>query len=330
MRQLGSLPTESEARRFAAWLVSQRIEAHAEQEPSGWVVWVRDEDQLPRAREALAHFREHPDDSRYQGAEKSAEAILRDEEARRRQALGNVVVMRGRWGSGIPGMGGVKRKAPLIKALIGLSILLAVLAWNDMIDRDSSARAPGMLYRKLLFVDPAAARNADGQVDMWASIRRGEVWRLVTPIFIHYGLIHIAFNMIMLYSFGAQVEDRRKSMFVLVLVVALAVLSNSGQAAEAMVRDVESYFGGMSGVVYGLFGYVFIKTKYDANERYLLSPGTTFLAMLWLALCILSDVPPFSSLLKETIGNVANSAHVVGLIAGAAIAYAPLLARKPA
>ena len=48
MRQVGTLPSETQARRFAVWLVAQRIEAHAEQEQSGWVVWVRDEDQLAK------------------------------------------------------------------------------------------------------------------------------------------------------------------------------------------------------------------------------------------------------------------------------------------
>src|SRR5262245_17808016 len=263
MRQLGTLPTESAARRFAAWLVSQHLEAHAEQEPTGWVVWVRDEDQLPKAREALAHFREHPDDAKYQGAEKSAEAVQRDEETRRRQALGNVVEMRGRWGSGVPGMGGVKRKAPLVMVLIVLSALVAFMAYDDTFNSESNQGPPGELYRALLFVDPAVARDASGQVDMWTSIRRLELWRLITPIFIHYGMVHIIFNMLVLYSFGAQIEDRRKFGFMLLLVLALAVLSNCGQAAEAMVRGVESRFGGMSGVCYGLFGYLFIKTRYD-------------------------------------------------------------------
>ena len=128
MRQLGTLPTENSARRFAAWLIAQRIEAHAEQEETGWVVWVRDEDQLTKAREAYAHFRDHPDDAKYQGAEKSAEALLREDEARRRQAQGNVVEMRGRWGSGgMPGAGGVRRRAPVVMLLMGITVRVALL-----------------------------------------------------------------------------------------------------------------------------------------------------------------------------------------------------------
>ena len=111
MRQAGTLPTEREAQRFAAWLVSQRIEAHAEAEGAAWTVWVRDEDRLPEAREALAHFLQHPADAQYQGAEQSAEAAHREAEARRQQAQGNVVEMRGRWGAGAAG--NAWRDAPL-------------------------------------------------------------------------------------------------------------------------------------------------------------------------------------------------------------------------
>jgi hypothetical protein len=51
--------------------------------------------------------------------------------------------------------------------------------------------------------------------------------------------------------------------------------------------------------------------------------------MLWFVLCILRDIPPFAGFLRA-IPPIANTVHIVGLIAGAAIAYVPLLVRKPA
>lgn len=336
MRQVGTLPTENSARRFAAWLIAQRIEAHAEQEDASWVVWVRDEDQLTKAREAFAHFRDHPDDAKYQGAEKTAEARLREEEARRRKSQGNVVEMRGRWGSGgMPGAGGVRRRAPVVMLLIGVSVLVALLTWPDTMDEQQTKPELGGTFRALLFVDPYIAHQplddgTRGPLDMWASIRRGEVWRLVTPIFIHFGLMHIVFNMMMLYSFGSAVEDRRGVQFMLLLVLAVAILSNIGQATEGTLRGIESRFGGMSGVCYGLFGYVFIKSRFDNRDGYFLNPTTTIMAIGWLVLCILRDVPGFSELLQDALPAVANAAHVVGLLTGAAIAYVPLMMRKPA
>jgi GlpG protein len=329
MRQVGTLSSEREARRFAAWLVAQRIEAHAEEEAGAWVVWVRDEDQLPKTREALADFRQHPQDAKYAGAERSAEALQREEEAKRRQAKGNVVEMRGRWGTagGVPG---TARRSPLVLALIGLCALAAIATYEDTMKDPPRRWPPGSIYRNLAFVDPVESEGPDVRFDIWTSIKKGEVWRLLTPIFIHYGLMHIVLNMIWLYSFGAAVEDRRGSLIMLLLVLVLAVLSNVGQAVEISLRERVAIFGGMSGVGYGLFGYVFVKARFDSRERYYLSPGTTFMAMLWFVLCILRDIPPFTSLLEGAIPAIANSAHAVGLIAGAAIAYAPLLVRKPA
>jgi len=328
MRQAGTLPTEQQAQQFAAWLVSQKIEAHAEKEGDVWVVWVRQEDQLPKAREALAQFGENPGDPRYKDAERSAEAARKGEEARRRQAQGNVVEMRGRWGSA-PGMPGTSGRSPVVLILIGLCVLVAIVTYDDTMN-EQARRKHGAIYRGLTFVDPQVARTPDGQIDIWASIRRGEVWRLVTPIFIHYGLAHIVLNMIWLFSFGVAVEGRRGSLFMALLVLALAVLSDMGQAIETSFRHLVPLFGGMSGVGYGLFGYVAIKAKFDSRERYFLSPGTTFIAMLWFALCILRDIPPFSAMLADTIPPIANAAHAVGLGVGAAVAYVPLLIRKPA
>jgi GlpG protein len=86
----------------------------------------------------------------------------------------------------------------------------------------------------------------------------------------------------------------------------------------------------MSGVGYGLFGYMYVKARYDNRAGYVLSPVTTFMALLWFVLCIAREVPPFSLMLEGAIPRIANSAHAVGLIVGAALAYAPLVLRKPA
>jgi GlpG protein len=327
MRQLGTLPSEHQARQLAAWLTTQKIEAHAEQEAGVWVIWVREEDQLTKAREALAHYREHPDDPRYQNAERAAEAMLREDDAKRRQAQSNVVEMRGRWGTA-GGMPGQPRRAPLVMALIGLCILTAIATYADTMV-EGKPRPYDPIYRSLLFADPLA-QYPGGGFDMGISIRAGQVWRLVTPIFIHYGWTHLIFNMLFLYSFGSSVEDRRGSLFFLLLVVALAVLSNCGQVVEQTIRGHYAQFGGMSGVDYGILGYLWVKTRFDTRERYFLSPGTTFIAILWLVLCILGDIPPFDQMLPETLRHVANGAHVIGLVAGGVIAYVPLFARRPA
>ena len=46
MRQIGTLPNENNASRFAAYLITQGIAAHSEQDGEEWAVWVRDEDDM--------------------------------------------------------------------------------------------------------------------------------------------------------------------------------------------------------------------------------------------------------------------------------------------
>jgi GlpG protein len=327
MRQVGTLSTERSAQQFAAWLVAHQMPAHAEAENGAWVVWIRDEDHLPRAREALVHYQANPADPQYQDAERAAQQLAKDEEAKRRQAQKNVVEMRGRWGNAAPGMAGGSRRAPLVFAMIAFSVFVAIFAWDDTVG-DKKQPVPGSLYRGLVFVDPVVLANAP--FNNFQDIARGQVWRLVTPIFIHYSLAHLVLNMLWLHSFGSPIEDRRGSLFLLLLVLALAVSSNVGQAVEISFRSGAALFGGMSGVGYGLFGYMAVKAKFDPRERYFLAPGTTFIAMLWFLLCILRDIPPFSNLLADMIPAIANTAHAVGLLLGAAIAYTPLLLRKGA
>jgi GlpG protein len=315
MRQVGKLSTEIEAQRFAAWLVSQRIDAHAEADGGQWAIWVRDEDQIETARQALIEFQANPKDPRYQGAQTAAESLRREEEKKRQKAQQNVVQMRNRWGTTR-----ASRRCPVTAMLIAASVVVMLLT--------GAGREGAEILDKLLFTDPGAVQLPGGAIDVFSSIERGEVWRMITPIFVHFGMTHLVFNMLMLFSLGAEVEGRRGSMFLLLLVLALAICSNLGQAFELSLTNPRSQFGGMSGVVYGIFGYMLIKTKFDSQETYLLSPTTIWIMIVSFGLFIARDFPPFDQLLVGIIPKIANTAHAVGLFLGMAIAYVSLLLRE--
>src|SRR5207249_10387817 len=60
-------------------------------------------------------------------------------------------------------------------------------------------------------------------------IRHGEVWRLITPIFIHAGAVHLIFNVYALFILGTMIEAREGWLRLGSLVVVIAALSNLGQ-----------------------------------------------------------------------------------------------------
>lgn len=313
MRQLAVFESQEHALRLAAYLVTQRITANAEQDSGGYGVWVRDEDQMAKARAALVHFREHPDDPRYDGVESTASQLRRQQEAEREARQKNVVEMRGRWGSGA----GIRRKAPLTIGLIVVSVLVS-LAGETLFQ---SEKPPNAILESVLFVRSSEQRSN------FADVQRGQVWRLVTPAFIHFGPMHLIFNSWLMYVLGAQIEDRRGTRLFALFVLVAAVLSNVAQAVVMQWMHHAASFGGMSGVGYAVFGFLWMKVKFEPAAGYQLDRVNVIILMAWLVLCILREYPPFDVMLSM-LPNAANTAHVVGLLVGIAAGYAPLLLKR--
>lgn len=140
--------------------------------------------------------------------------------------------------------------------------------------------------------------------DPLADIKRGQVWRLVTPMFPHFGPMHIIFNMMWLWQFGVVLEMRFRSRRFLGLVLAVAALSC---LAEGLWTG-HTNFGGMSGVNYGLFGFLLLRGKLHPSPEFVMNQQTIGLMLVWLVVCY-----------TGIIGPVANTAHLVGFLAGGAI-----------
>jgi GlpG protein len=194
---------------------------------------------------------------------------------------------------------------PVVLTLLLLSLAGSVLPY---LDRQFEI-LPYLSFYQLSIV----AGELDGQ---WPV---GQLWRLITPVFLHFGLMHIVFNSLWLWELGGMIERRQGSVRVLGLFLLMAAGSNIAQAISSV-----SLFGGMSGVIYGLLGYIVIWNRLRPGQQFPLVKGVAVVMVVWLLVCIAG----FTELLG--VGAVANTAHVSGLFLGCGLGLAAaLLDRKP-
>lgn len=305
MRQIGSIPDESDAKRFGDYLLAAGMRNTVDEDSSGWAVWVEDDDKLDAAKIELHAFHTNPTDPKYVSAPLKAERIRVETQKKQNRLAQRFHDVRTSWGS-TP-----QWAQPVTIALILISLLVAAAT-----SMGGNQWGPAM---NALRIQSVQLVEEDGElVDVQEpaqplhDVSRGQVWRLITPIFIHFGVIHLVFNMFWLFDLGGQIERARRSPFLLALVAAAAIVPNVSEYFWS-----GPFFGGMSGVVYALFGYVWIKGKYEPHLNMGVSQQTVLIMMVWLVICMIGVIP-----------NVANMAHGVGLIVGVAMAYGPIELRK--
>ncbi len=134
-------------------------------------------------------------------------------------------------------------------------------------------------------------------------------WRLITPIFLHFGVMHLAFNALWYWELGRRIEMRSGGFWLLGLTLLIGVLSNTAQ----WLWSGSSLFGGLSGVLYGLLGYCWVYQKLAPNVFFDLPRGVVIMMLAWLVLCMTGLITLLG------FGAIANAAHVSGFVAGCAI-----------
>lgn len=137
----------------------------------------------------------------------------------------------------------------------------------------------------------------------------GQYWRLITPAFLHFGWLHIAFNSLWLWELGGKVEHVMGHINMLLLFLVIAMVSNVSQFAFGG----PGLFGGMSGVVYGLLGFSWVAPLLQPAWRIQPSPTLMLLMVGWLVVCMVGLVESLG------FGAIANAAHLGGLICGAVL-----------
>ncbi len=132
-------------------------------------------------------------------------------------------------------------------------------------------------------------------------IRAGQVWRLITPTFIHFDIYHLVFNLLWVWVCGGAIEKRQGWLTYLLIFAISASISNLSQ-----YYATGPAFGGMSGVVYAFLGYVWMQMRFNPINYVGVIPKAVVAFMLvWFIACWIGLIP-----------GVANVSHTAGLVIG--------------
>ena len=281
MRELSSHADAGVAHSISDYLEVQGIENEVRSHDDRHEVWIIKHDDLETAKELASQY-------------SAAESGTNRAEAKRIRTQREVASRPVRTPSPSAGrslVGGSPAGSATL-ALIILSVAVSVL---------SGMGNPNSPVGRALLVVPITRDGYFPREFMWA-----EPWRLLTPMFIHFGLLHLAFNMLWLFRLGSQIENLQGMRALLGLV---ALTQIPGVLVQFEVSG--PLFGGMSGVVYGVFGFSWMQARYT-SKGYALTDRDTMWIMGWFVLCA-----------TGLVGRIANAQHALGLVFG-------LLAGMPA
>lgn len=156
-------------------------------------------------------------------------------------------------------------------------------------------------------------QNGVDTYPMWGApsyfdIFNGSYWALITSSFVHVRVWHIAFNLYWFWRLGKIVEFEQGKIFFLLFILSAGCVSELSQLSFADNSGI-----GLSGIVYALFGYIFLSSTSIDAYRYVINKQVVQMFLAWLVFCII--------LTRAGIWNVGNAAHIGGLVWGFLVAW---------
>jgi membrane associated rhomboid family serine protease len=135
-----------------------------------------------------------------------------------------------------------------------------------------------------------------------------QIWRALTATLLHGGWLHLAFNLYWFWTFGTLIERVFGHLQSVAIFVLLALCS--------MLAEYTFLLGGigLSGVVYGFWGMLWVLEKKDDRFRDAVDEQTSSTFVIWFFLCIGLTISGWMP--------VANIAHGVGAITGGLLGFA--------
>jgi GlpG protein len=277
--------SELDLRLFSAYLWQQGV-AHRVFEESGvQVLEVADHGHVGRVREEFDAWR---------GGALRLRALPRGDDGHAGRVAGFTSLLRH------------ARGFPVLVSVVVLAIVCFPVTWTLQQGQLNPALS-ALTIIELRDVSPALL---DSRALLVSMLRDGEIWRLVTPVLLHFGAAHLVFNLVAVTIFGRTIEKAAGSVPLLLMTLAIAAVSNTAQ----FLSSGNPLFGGLSGVAYGLFGFVAVRSRQAPRDPdWALNPALTVTILLLLVL--------MSTGITELFGlYIAHAAHWTGLLTGAVLA----------
>jgi membrane associated rhomboid family serine protease len=164
----------------------------------------------------------------------------------------------------------------------------------------------GALARGGFSLFGGAGPLADAGVIYGPAVAQGEWWRMITSAFLHYGILHIAFNMYALWLFGPIMEQMYGHLEYAVIYLLCAL----GGSVLTILAAPQTPALGASGAIFGLFGLAFIASR---RRHLLLGPQARAMISQVGTLLVLNLIITFS------VPAISWTGHVGGLAVGALI-----------
>jgi len=286
MRLLTTVAEESEAKTLGDALYADGVVTTLKQTRDGsFAVWVHDEERMEQARTFLDAF--DANSSRFSEMARKARAQRRQEAKADEQLRVRTEKIRQQIEA--------KQNMRIGTVTAGLMVICVAVFLVTGMGKDTN------VVRFFTFTPLVQTGNRFVFGDV-SAIWHGQPWRLFTPMFLHFGLMHIFFNLWWLKDLGTAIERVFSARYLLIFVLVTAAFSHVLEYA----MSGPTQFGGMSGVVYGLFVFIWIRGRLDPSFPYRMPQQLVTFMLIWLGLGF-----------TGWVGPIANWVHTGGLIVGA-------------
>lgn len=276
MQPVMLLPHDADTRALRQTLWQQRISHRITQEEDGQLLWLANPAQHDALQDVVG---------RWQRGEPLEMPARKRPQPRSMVSLSSL---------------GLIKRVPVTAAMVALSVavfaLISVL--GDWLIVSLTIVPIGISGDELVF----------GSLSQ--TLASGQVWRLLSPAFLHFGWTHLIFNLMWVWYFGRQVETLQGSRWMLTLLLVAGVGANLAQYATGT-----ALFGGMSGVVYALLGHVWLMSRRVPHSGFFVPQMLVVFMLGWMVF----TMTPLSGTVG--FGNVANEAHLGGLVVGLATGW---------